>query len=113
MTFETNGPMAAVTHTPGSASLVVETAGTYLVDWKLGFAYSALHFCVAVNGTTIPGSCSFFQASPSTGGLSFTAALAAGDSLSLVNQLTYAVGISGSNSPIPAISGALRIVRIQ
>jgi hypothetical protein len=112
--FDSNGVLSAVTHAPGSSAIVVENAGTYLVDWNAGMADSQLHFCLAVNTVTVAGSCLFnaTYAAPTTLGL--VVALAAGDSLSLVNPTTYSIYLRGSYSlTYPVAKASLRVIRLQ
>jgi hypothetical protein len=116
VTLSTNGPLLGVTHTAGSSSIVVQTAGTYLLDWKVGHSATSLHFCLNRNGTAIAGSClavgTAGGAQP-TAGLSVIAVLAANDTLSLVNQSTGSFSINGLLNGIPSITSSVRLVRIQ
>jgi hypothetical protein len=116
LTWDTNGPLSGVTHTPGSSSIVVQNAGTYMIEWKVGFASTTLHFCMVANGTTLPGSCLAVitqgGAQP-TAGLSFLAVLSAGTSLSLKSLYPQGAYINGSLYGMPSITSSVRLVRIQ
>jgi hypothetical protein len=90
VTFDSNGPSSGiVTHSPGSATLTVVSAGTYLVDFSVS-AVEPGQFTLFVNGAAAPGTTygSGAGTQQDTGQAILT--LAAGDAVTLVNHTSAA-----------------------
>jgi hypothetical protein len=113
--LSTNGPMLGVTHSTGSSSIVVQAAGTYLLDWKVGFSYSWQTFCLNRNGTALPGSCSTMgtgSGAQPTSGLGVIAVLAADDTITLFNPTGASYTVYGTPGS-PSVTASVRVVRIH
>ena len=55
VSFDSNGPVSGVVHTPGTSEIVVMRAGTYLVDFSVSGSEPD-QFAVMVNGFAAAGS---------------------------------------------------------
>jgi hypothetical protein len=119
VTWNTNGPLSGVTHTAGTSSIVVDAAGTYVVDWKTGFGSSisgsGCHYCLLVNNIAAPGGCLFTGTGSrdATNGTSVIVLLAAGDTITLVNQASQTHFLEGSWNSVPSVASSVRILRVQ
>jgi hypothetical protein len=118
VTWDTNGPLTNITHVPSSGSLVVVTAGRYLVNWQVGADqfFNPTTYCLAVNGVIQNSACqstgSFGNPTPMASStiLSFAAA----DTVTLVNHGTFSNSFSNTdgfgNLTTPS---SIALVRIQ
>jgi hypothetical protein len=55
ISFGANGPLVGITHTPGSTDIVVDTSGTYEINFSVT-ARQANQFALYVNGVLVPQS---------------------------------------------------------
>jgi hypothetical protein len=86
LSFSNNGPLSGVTHTAGSNSIVVPSAGVYLVTYNVTMtAGVGSVVAVSVNGTVAPSTS--LSAVVATGQVHGSAmlTLTAGDIISLTN----------------------------
>jgi acetyl-CoA carboxylase alpha subunit len=85
--FSNNGPLSGATHTAGTTTITVPTAGTYQIDYNVSItAGVGAAIAIAVNGTV--DASTPILALVATGNISGTAilTLAAGDVLTLRNN---------------------------
>jgi hypothetical protein len=105
--FSNNGPLAGVTHTAGTTTITVPTAGTYQIDYYISItAGVGSQIAIAVNGTV--NASTPVTALVAVGEISGTAmiTLAAGDVLTLRNNsatplvMTLAPGVGSQFNAI-------------
>jgi hypothetical protein len=85
--FSNNGPLSGVTHTAGTTTVTVPTAGSYQIDYDISYtAGVGASIAIAINGTV--DASTNIPLLVATGDLSGTAilTLAAGDVLTLRNN---------------------------
>ena len=109
--FSNNGPLSGVTHTAGTTTITVPTAGQYRVSWYVNITFGGLgsSFAVAVNGT-VDASTNVNSIAPGgeVSGNSILS-LAAGDVLTLRNNsaLPATLGLA------PGVGSGLTIEKID
>jgi BclA C-terminal domain/Collagen triple helix repeat (20 copies) len=89
VTFDSNGDLSGFTHNPGSAALDVTSAGEYLVDFSVT-GNEPNQFTLFDNGNPVAGSTYGSGAGTQQNNGQIILSLAAGDSLTLVNQSSAA-----------------------
>lgn len=113
VTWDTNGPLSNVTHTPGSANVVVGASGTYMVEWQVGYDASVRNFCITVNGVRQTPTCLTSGNGQHPIGNGTLVTLSAGDVVSLVNQSPTSNMFGNSWNGIYTVPSRLRLVRIN
>jgi hypothetical protein len=95
--FSNNGPLVGITHTPGTASVTVTSAGTYAVFFNVTGGQQS-QFALFVNGTVVPSSL-YGSGSGNTGpDGQVILNLNAGDVLTLRNHTSNASSVTLNNS---------------
>ncbi|WP_278246306.1 BclA C-terminal domain-containing protein [Lacrimispora aerotolerans] len=104
-----NGPLAGVTHTAGTTTVTVPTAGVYQIDYNISItAGIGASVAIAVNGAVDPSTP--VTALVATGEVSGTAmlTLAAGDVLTLRNNSAVALTLTLA----PNVGAQLNIIEL-
>ena len=83
--FDTNGPLSGFSHVPGSGSITVVSAGTYLVDFSIS-GVQPNQFSLFDNAIEVPGTTYGSGAGTQQNSGQAIVSLAAGDSLELLNH---------------------------
>ena len=92
--FDSNGPLSGFTHTAGSASITVESGGTYLLDFSIS-GTEPNQFSLFDNASPVAGTTYGSGAGTQQSGGQVVVSLAAGDVLTLVNHSSAAaVGLA-------------------
>jgi hypothetical protein len=108
--FSNNGPLDDITHTAGTTTLTVSTAGTYQIDYQVSItAGIGSQLAVAVNG--VVNSSTPVTTLVATGLNAGTAMLnlSAGDVVTLRNNSLVAMTMALA----PAVSAQMNLVRIR
>jgi hypothetical protein len=108
--FSNNGPLVGTTHTAGTTTVTVATAGTYKIDYEVNItAGIGAQIAIAVNG--VVDASTPVSALVATGQLSGTAILdlAAGDVITLRNNSLVALTVTLA----PAVGAQLNVLRLD
>jgi hypothetical protein len=108
--FSNNGPLSGVTHTAGSTSVTVVTAGTYQIFYGASITVGVgSAIAIAVGGT--PDASTNIAALVSSGELTGEAilTLAAGDVITLTNNSA----IPFTTTLAPAVGAQLNIIKLS
>lgn len=100
--FDTNGPLSGFTHTAGSSSITVVSAGTYLVDFSVS-GTEPNQFTLFDNGSAVSGTTYGSGTGTQQNNGQVIVNLATGDDLTLVNHssaaaVTLASDIGGTRA---------------
>ncbi len=110
VTFNSHSTLSNISHTLGSASIVIGATGSYLADYEVAFN-SGHHYCLAVNGTRDVSTCKYGGSSAAMKSTILT--LVTNDVITLVNQNPTSDNLNGSFNGIPSVTASVRLVRLQ
>jgi hypothetical protein len=105
VTFDTNGPIVGFTHTPGTAQIIVSSAGTYAVMFSVT-GTAAGQFTLFDNSTPIAGS-DYSSGTDLQDNGQVIIGLGAGDVLTLRNTSAVSIPL-----PLGATNASILIMRV-
>jgi hypothetical protein len=107
VTFYSNGAMSSgITHTPGTAPIMVNTAGTYAVIFSVT-AVAANQFALSLNGASTVGGSTYSSETDLQDNGQVIVNLAAGDFITLRNTSLVSIPL-----PLGATNASVLILRV-